>query len=421
MSESTGKILRKYFRYAIPKVRGIVHVGAHLCQEQSCYDLLKIKNVIWIDGNIENHIENGHNFINAILADNNDKRNFYISDNSNGGSSSLFPFKEITDVYKGRISIKEIREVIPETLDRIFFKTGIDRNNYNALIMHTNGADLLILKGAQDFIPYLDYIGTYFYWRELYTGVPFESDIDSYMDKIGFNPKYKLPWKSGYGQALYVKNTIQEEKKMNKFLQKCLNYAEGKIKGVLFLGSHRMQERQQFLDNRIINIIWVDALEDIVNKNRKEITEYESALCYTISDKDNETVKFHVSSNDGLSSSLLPFPEIQIHNSNVNTIKIVEVKTITVDTLLQSIYMPAKNYNFLCMDIHGIETKVLDGAVEYLKTCNYVYTEINFIEAYQGCCLYPEFDRYMLDHGFRQVFYYQGKKEYGYLFYERAK
>jgi len=205
MSDSTGKILRKYFRYAIPRVRGVVHIGSHLCQEQSCYEGLKIKNVIWIDGNIENHIENGHIFINAIVAENNDKRNFYISDNSNGGSSSLFPFKEILNVYKGRISVKEIKEVIPETLDGIFLKTGIDRNNYNALIMHTNGSDLLILNGAVDFLSYLDYIGTYFYWKELYAGVPFEKDVDKYMEGIGFFPRYKLPWKSGYGQALYVR------------------------------------------------------------------------------------------------------------------------------------------------------------------------------------------------------------------------
>jgi len=208
---------------------------------------------------------------------------------------------------------------------------------------------------------------------------------------------------------------------MNKFLQKCLNYSSGNVRGILFLGSHRMQERAQFQKNKITNIIWVDAIESVVNENRKEITEYESALCYAISDKDGETVKFYISSNEGLSSSLLPFPEIQVHNSNVTTIKTIEVNTITVDTLLQSIYMPAKNYNFLCMDIHGIEIKALEGAVEYLKTCDYIYTEINFIEAYQGCCLYDQFNNYMIDHRFRQVFYFQGKKEYGYLFYERVK
>ncbi len=208
---------------------------------------------------------------------------------------------------------------------------------------------------------------------------------------------------------------------MNKFLQKCLNHANGKTRGILFLGSHRMQEREQFQKNRITNIIWVDAIESVVNQNRKEITEYEHALCYAISDKDGEEVDFYVSSNDGLSSSLLPFPKVMLHNAHLTTTEISKVKTITIDSLMQSIYMPHRNYNFLCMDIHGVEIKAIEGAAEYIKSCNYVYTEINFVEAYKGCVLYDEFNDYMIKKGFKQIFYYQGKKEYGYLFYEKGK
>ena len=208
---------------------------------------------------------------------------------------------------------------------------------------------------------------------------------------------------------------------MNKFLQKCLNYSSGNVRGILFLGSHRMQERAQFQKNKITNIIWVDAIESVVNENRKEITEYESALCYAISDKDGETAKFYISSNDGLSSSLLPFPEIMPHNAHLFTAEVAEVQTITIDSLFKSTYMPYRNYNFLCMDIHGVEIKALAGAVEYLKACKYIYTEINFIEAYKGCCLYDEFNDYLIARGFKQIYYYQGKKEYGYLFYKMVK
>jgi hypothetical protein len=203
MSESSGKLINKYFRYAIPQVVGVVHIGSHLYQELTAYRRLGIQKIMWVDGCTEDGEVDDQVFVKAIVADTESVRPFYVSGNSDGGSSSLFSFKEILDVYNGRIYVKEVIQVHTQTLDGIFDKRKIDIGDYNAIIMHTNGADLLILDGAKDILENIDYVGVYYYWKELYSGVPFEKDVDDYMEKIGFVPVHKLPWKNGYGNGLY--------------------------------------------------------------------------------------------------------------------------------------------------------------------------------------------------------------------------
>jgi len=53
--------------------------------------------------------------------------------------------------------------------------------------------------------------------------------------------------------------------------------------------------------------------------------------------------------------------------------------------------------NLLMMDVQGYELNVLKGATETLKHIDYIYTEVNVEEMYEGCALLPDLDNYLTD------------------------
>ena len=88
----------------------------------------------------------------ALVTDVDDKEyKFYVANNY-GESSSIFKFKHVKDIwpdidYKTSILLKST------TLATLFKREQLDASKYQALIMDTQGSELLVLKGS---IPILD-------------------------------------------------------------------------------------------------------------------------------------------------------------------------------------------------------------------------------------------------------------------------
>jgi hypothetical protein len=68
--------------------KGIIHVGAHRCEEKPYYDAWGISNVLWIDGNDELCAAN-ESIVNAIVSDTDDLEVDFIITNNDAMSSSL--------------------------------------------------------------------------------------------------------------------------------------------------------------------------------------------------------------------------------------------------------------------------------------------------------------------------------------------
>jgi FkbM family methyltransferase len=52
-------------------------------------------------------------------------------------------------------------------------------------------------------------------------------------------------------------------------------------------------------------------------------------------------------------------------------------------------------FNFLVMDVQGYELEVLKGAINTLEYIDYIYTEVNTEELYEGCALMWQMDNYL--------------------------
>ena len=60
-------------------------------------------------------------------------------------------------------------------------------------------------------------------------------------------------------------------------------------------------------------------------------------------------------------------------------------------------------FNFINLDIQGVELKALKSMEEYLNHIDYIYTEVNSDYVYENCSLVTEIDDYLNKFGFIRV------------------
>jgi FkbM family methyltransferase len=182
--------------------------------------------------------------------------------------------------------------------------------------------------------------------------------------------------------------------------KKCCSLSPTQIKGIIHLGAHDLEELPQYLNNGINKnkIIWIEAMEQKVklyNNNHKIYN-----IC--VSDTDDEEVIFKIT-NNGQSSSILDFGTHQNSYKEIVFIKYVPMKTTRMDTLITRENININDYNFLNLDLQGVELKALKGFGNLLNKVDYIYTEVNTAEVYINCCKLEEIDEYLATFGFVRV------------------
>lgn len=189
------------------------------------------------------------------------------------------------------------------------------------------------------------------------------------------------------------------------------------IRGIIHIGAHRAEERPLYLSCGLTQIIWIEADPELAKWLEKHCAE--PVFNYAICDQDHARLEFHLSTNDGESSSLLWPKEHIWKHPGVGFGKIITVPTITLDTLVAEQHIKIKDYNFINMDIQGAELLALKGMTNTLPHIDAIHTEINFIEMYAGCGLAGELDTYLAGYGFQRRLTYDTGLGWGDALYVR--
>ncbi len=140
--------------------RNIAHIGAHLGEEAGYYEDLGAEMVVWVEANPDmyerlrntistrpgSHTE--HVFVNALIADvDGEQRELYLA-GQDGEASSLM---RQTDELKQRMPwVAETGKVVRAptyTIDTVMREVGIPVGALDTLILDTQGAELICLKG----------------------------------------------------------------------------------------------------------------------------------------------------------------------------------------------------------------------------------------------------------------------------------
>ena len=137
-------------------------------------------------------------------------------------------------------------------------------------------------------------------------------------------------------------------------IQKVLDENKIDITGALHIGAHECEEMKfyQSLGLRPNDIVWIDAICEKVDENRKK--GIPNVYCHVISDQDHQDITFHIS-NNVQSSSMYEFGTHAKHHPHVRWSSSRTLQSKTIDTFMKENSLDCTKYNFWNMDIQGAE------------------------------------------------------------------
>lgn len=205
-----NKIREKLSSFGID-VTGVLHIGAHDCEELQFYqDYLQIspENIIWVDA-IEDKVKENQqkgipNQYQAVISDVDDcEINFNIA--NNGESSSIFEFGTHSAEHP-QIQYVGQQKLKTKTIAKLYGENKFDMKKYNFWNIDIQGAEMLALKGSKYIIDYVDAIYLEVNDKELYQGCVLFGELDEFLKSKGFILVIKDVTRYGWGDALYCRN-----------------------------------------------------------------------------------------------------------------------------------------------------------------------------------------------------------------------
>lgn len=171
------------------------------------------------------------------------------------------------------------------------------------------------------------------------------------------------------------------------------------IKGVLHIGAHYGQENGVYDELQIENRIFFEPLSDNFKKLSENVDSKFTLINKALGDF-NGTIEMYVEKeNSGQSSSVL---KPSLHLVQYPHITFPDKETVEI-ARLDNIEFDRESFNFINIDVQGYELEVFKGASETLKSVDYIMTELNIEELYEGCARYKEVELFLSGYGFKIV------------------
>jgi len=173
------------------------------------------------------------------------------------------------------------------------------------------------------------------------------------------------------------------------------------VPGVIHVGASIGQEREHYASHGL-NVVWVEPIPSVFEDLRSNISGFanQRAFCCLLAAEFGKEYTFHISSNEGQSSSILDlakhreiWPDIQFTGE-------IHLTATTLAQLIDTEQIDLRGYGALVLDTQGSELLVLRGAIPVLKWFRFIKVEVADFEAYAGCCQLVELTEFMRQYGF---------------------
>lgn len=172
--------------------RGVIHVGANIGQEKDVYRSFNLP-VIWIEplnGIFEHLCKEIADYpmqaaLQYLVTDVDGKEYSFGVSNNGAQSSSIFPFADHKQIwpdvdYIGCTYEKSV------TLKTVIERDKINMSLFDALIMDVQGAELLVLQGAGEYLDRFRWIRAECADFEIYEGCCQLKDLDAFLFARGY-------------------------------------------------------------------------------------------------------------------------------------------------------------------------------------------------------------------------------------------
>lgn len=191
-------------------IRGILHIGAHECEELPFYvNELGVNplDIYWIEA-IPFKVEEARhkqipNVHQAIITDQDDQQvSFHISNNIQ--SSSILELGTHLQEHPHVYYINDF-QCKSTTIDSFLEKNKIDPTTLNFWNLDIQGCELLALQGGQKNLDYVDVLYLEVNQKELYLKCGLMKELDAFLEKYNFQRTLTKMTEHGWGDAIYIK------------------------------------------------------------------------------------------------------------------------------------------------------------------------------------------------------------------------
>jgi FkbM family methyltransferase len=198
------------------KVNGLIHIGANIGQERAIYAEYDLR-VAWVEpipDVFEQLCQNLKPFpkqraYRYLLAGENGREyTFHIMDNG-GVSSSILPLAKHLEMWPEVGYEKEIK-ICGTTFGTFIEKEQLRLADYQALVLDTQGSELMILKGVDNFLSYVRFIKVEVADFESYVGCCQLPEMNEFMRDRGFRERERKRFESLRGVGSYYDVTYEK-------------------------------------------------------------------------------------------------------------------------------------------------------------------------------------------------------------------
>ena len=178
----------------LSKIGGVIQVGANTGQERFKYDFFDL-DVVWVEplpsvfGVLTRNTRRfpKQRAFQQLLSDIHGREyDFHVASNMGAASSLLAPAAHM-EMFP-RVSFAGVIKITGTTLDRLVDSEKLDLSKYQALVLDTQGSELLVLEGAAQTLGAIRYIKTEGCDFESYAGGCTIDQITSFLAGHGFGP-----------------------------------------------------------------------------------------------------------------------------------------------------------------------------------------------------------------------------------------
>lgn len=173
-------------------IDGLIHVGANVGQEARQYERLGLR-VLWVEpmpdvfrtleANVAPYLR--QRALQALVTDKDDELyEFHVASN-NGASSSILSLGLHKDVWP-EVAFERTLRLKSTTLSSLLVQANIDVSLYQALVLDTQGSELLVLRGAAKLLDRFRFVKAEVPDFEAYVGCCHVVDVQDYLRDFGF-------------------------------------------------------------------------------------------------------------------------------------------------------------------------------------------------------------------------------------------
>ena len=203
-------------RAALRQVKGLIHVGANTGQERGFYAAHGLR-VVWVEPIpevfetlVKNLADYPRQRAYRYLVAGEDGREFTLNVSNYGGvSSSILPLARHREMWPEVNYSGEIK-MVGTTLPAFLGKERLRLADYQALVLDTQGSEMLILKGAAEILRGFRFIQVEVPDFEAYAGCCLLPEMSEFMKSHGFREMYRNKFRSIPGVGSYYDVTYKQ-------------------------------------------------------------------------------------------------------------------------------------------------------------------------------------------------------------------